>query len=131
MSDPSDYLPSADDLRIGNACLSNISLKNSETLALFSLKLSHLSSSSQKEFMQLIGKYSSLFSDFPTVTNVLEHDIDVVDHRPVKQNAYRVNPVKREIIYIYQKLLSKATYIAFKLHFIHFISSCFPWESNP
>ncbi len=28
----------------------------------------------------------------------LEHDIDVGDHRPVKQNAYRINPVKREIM---------------------------------
>ncbi len=64
----------------------------------FSSKLSHLSSSSQKELMQLIGKYSSLFSDVPTVTNVLEHDIDVGDNRPVKQNAYRINPVKREIM---------------------------------
>ncbi len=48
--------------------------------------------------LQLIDKYSSLFSDVPTVTNVLMHDIDVGDHPPVKQNAYRVNPVKREII---------------------------------
>ncbi len=23
------------------------------------------------------------------------------------------------------------TYIAFKLQYLHFISSCFPWESNP
>lgn len=48
--------------------------------------------------MQLIEKYSSLFSDVPTVTNVLEHDIDVGDHYPVKQNAYRINPVKCEIM---------------------------------
>ncbi len=32
------------------------------------------------------------------MTHVLMHDIDVGDHRPVKQNAYRVNPVKREIM---------------------------------
>ncbi len=76
---PSDYSPSVDDLRIGNTCLSDIFLTTSETLTVFSSKLSHLSSSSQKELMQLIGKYSSLFSDVPTVTNVLEHDIDVGD----------------------------------------------------
>ncbi len=34
----------------------------------------------------------------PTVTSVLKHDIDVADHRPIKQNAYRINPVKREIM---------------------------------
>lgn len=49
----SDYSPSVD-LRIGSACLSDIFLKNSETLAVISSKLSHLSSSSQKELMQLI-----------------------------------------------------------------------------
>lgn len=94
----SEYSPSVDDLRIGSTCLSDIFLKNSESLAVISSKLSHLSSSSQKELMQLIEKYYSLFSDVPTVTNVLEHDIDVGDHRPVKQNAYCINPVKREIM---------------------------------
>ncbi len=34
----------------------------------------------------------------PTVTSVLKHDVDVADHRPIKQNAYRVNPVNREIM---------------------------------
>ncbi|KAL1252300.1 hypothetical protein QQF64_020096 [Cirrhinus molitorella] len=75
----SDYSPSVDDLRIGSACLSDLS----RNLAGFSSKLAHLSSSFQKELMQLIEKYSSLFSDVPTVTNVLEHDIDVGDHRPM------------------------------------------------
>ncbi len=34
----------------------------------------------------------------PTVTSVLKHDIDVADHRPIKLNAYHVNPFKREIM---------------------------------
>ncbi len=34
----------------------------------------------------------------PTVTSVLKHDINVSDHRPIKQNPYCVNPVKREIM---------------------------------
>ncbi len=39
--------------------------------------------------------------------------------------------LKGRHIYIYEMLLSKATYIAFKLQFYILISSCFPWESNP
>lgn len=32
------------------------------------------------------------------MTQVLTHDIDVSSHAPIKQNAYRVNPVKRELM---------------------------------
>ncbi len=94
----SEYSPCEDNLHLGNACLSGARLQNSKALVTLHSKLSHLSSSSQSELVQLIDKYSSLFSDVPTVTNVLVHDIDVGDHPPVKQNAYRVNPVKREIM---------------------------------
>lgn len=87
-----------DGLRLGSACLSGARLQNSEALVTLSSKLSHLSRSSQNELVQLIDKYSALFSDVPTVTNVLQHDIDVGDHLPVKQNTYCVNPVKCEIM---------------------------------
>ncbi|KAF7657930.1 hypothetical protein LDENG_00020310, partial [Lucifuga dentata] len=39
-----------------------------------------------------------LFNDSPTQTNVLHHDIDVGEHVPIKQHAYRVNPTKRAIM---------------------------------
>ncbi|KAL0153990.1 hypothetical protein M9458_050705, partial [Cirrhinus mrigala] len=94
----SEYSPCVDGLHLGSACLSGARLQNSEALVTLHSKLSHLSSSSQSELIQLINKYSSLFSDVPTVSNVLMHDIDVGDHPPVKQNAYRVNPAKREIM---------------------------------
>ncbi len=87
-----------DDLRLGSAAISSARLQNSETLASLSSKLSHLSESSRNELLHLIERFSSLFSDVPTVTSVLKHDIDVADHRPIKQNAYRINPVKREIM---------------------------------
>ncbi len=94
----SGYSPIMDDLRLGSACLSGARLQNSEALVTLGSRLSHLSRSAQSEIVQLVDKYSSLFSDVPTVTHVLMRDIDVGDHRPVKQNAYRVNPVKREIM---------------------------------
>ncbi len=34
----------------------------------------------------------------PSQTTVLEHDIDVGECSPIKQNSYRVNPIKRKIM---------------------------------
>ncbi|KAL1282362.1 hypothetical protein QQF64_001165 [Cirrhinus molitorella] len=39
---------------------------------------------------------SSLFSESPTQTHVLFHDIEIVNSSPIKQHPYRVNPQKRE-----------------------------------
>ncbi len=39
-----------------------------------------------------------LFSDVPTRTHVIEHDIDVGMAQPVKQHPYRVNPIKKTLL---------------------------------
>lgn len=44
----------------------------------------------------LILSFRCLFSDAPTQTNVIVHDIDVGDAQPVRQRFYRVNPEKRK-----------------------------------
>ncbi len=46
----------------------------------------------------LLIKYPTLFNYFLTTIYVIEHDIDVGSHSPVKQNVYHVNPVKRELV---------------------------------
>ena len=46
----------------------------------------------------LILEYTLLFSDTPTQTSVMYHDIDVGDAKPFKQHAYRVNPQKRKLL---------------------------------
>ncbi len=76
----SGYSPSMDDLRLGSACLSGARLQNSEALVTLGSRLSYLSRSARSKIVQLVDKYSSLFSDVPTVTHVLMHDIDVGDH---------------------------------------------------
>ncbi len=37
----------------------------------------------------------TLFSDVPSQTSVLEHDIEIKDAKPIKQHPYRVNEIKR------------------------------------
>ncbi|KAK2920617.1 hypothetical protein Q8A73_000102 [Channa argus] len=61
--------------------------------------------------MQLIKNNPTLFSDTPSRTSVLSHDIDVADYSPIKQHAYRVNPTKRallqqEVIYLLENGLA-------------------------
>lgn len=34
-------------------------------------------------------------ADVPSHTTLIEHDTDVGDHAPIRQHAYRANPVKR------------------------------------
>lgn len=70
-------------------------LRNSEILSCLDTFLADLNGAQRDEIIGLIFSNLELFSDVPTWTNVLEHDIEVEDSSPVKQHAYRVNPDKR------------------------------------
>ncbi|KAI2644852.1 Retrovirus-related Pol polyprotein from transposon 17.6 [Labeo rohita] len=52
----------------------------------------------REDIFRLIQSHPSLFSDVPSRTTVMYHDIDVRDHSPIKQYPYRVNPTKRQTI---------------------------------
>lgn len=61
-------------------------------------QLSYLSEAFRADICQLIQSYLTMFSDVPSRTTAVCHDIDVGDHPPIKQHAYRVNPIKRQVI---------------------------------
>ena len=71
-------------------------LSNSEMLASLVSLLGHLECKHREQLKSLIYEFSSLFSDTPTCTNVIEHDIDVGDTKPIQQRFYRVSPDKRK-----------------------------------
>ncbi|XP_036419554.1 uncharacterized protein LOC118803140 isoform X1 [Colossoma macropomum] len=73
-------------------------LSNSSILSDLSSFLSDLAVSDQQEMVNLIAEFPNLFSDVPRRTHVIEHDIDVDGHAPIKQNSYRINPTKRAIM---------------------------------
>ncbi len=58
-----------------------------------------LNSSERTDIIQLRSQHLALFSDVPTCTNVLEHDIDVGQATPIKQHPYRVNLVKCQLLH--------------------------------
>ena len=65
-------------------------LKNSETLADLSGLVGHLSEQQGRELSDLLTAFPSLFSDTPTCTSLVQHDIDVGEAKPVRQRFYRV-----------------------------------------
>lgn len=87
-----------DGLSLHNTLVSGDKLNNSMVLENLNSQLVHLSDPQRNDIIKIINSSLGLFSDIPTRTQVLEHDIDVGDHSPIKQSAYRVNPVKRKIM---------------------------------
>lgn len=92
------YSPCDDGLDDRHSSVSGARLRNSEILADLDAYLAHLSDPAKSDVRELIKDYSTLFGDIPTQTHLLSHDIDVGDHKPIKQHAYRVNPTKRAIM---------------------------------
>ncbi len=87
-----------DGLYLRSMPTSGVRLNNSEILSDLNSHLLHLTEDQKADIVSLIQSFFGLFSDVPTQTNVLKHDIEVNEHPPIKQNAYRVNPAKRKII---------------------------------
>ncbi len=75
-----------------------VKLQNSAVMKDLTSFLSHLEPEQGDQIIQLMYQFSSLFSDVPGRTTILEHDIDVGSAKPIKQHSYRVNPVKRHIM---------------------------------
>ena len=80
--------------------IDNVSLKlnNSDILNNINCKIAHLEITQRGELTNLIYKYTNLFPDVPSRTNVLHHDVDVGSAKPIKQHPYRMNPEKREYL---------------------------------
>ena len=91
-SDP-DTL-NVDDCKDLDSVLGTTKLENSDVLANLDAKCSHLTESQQQNIKDLIHKYEHLFPDVPSRTDVIFHDVDVGDAKPVKQHPYRMNPEK-------------------------------------
>ncbi len=69
-----------------------------EILLNLSSHLSYLTEKERSDVTELVVSFPSLFLDVPGRTSIIEHDIDVGTSCPVKQNAYRVNPFKRDLL---------------------------------
>ena len=75
-----------------------IRLKNSDILNNLNQKLKHLPNTKRKVIEGLLQEFVQLFPDVPGWTTAAIHDVDVGEATPIKQHAYRVNPIKRKCI---------------------------------
>ena len=73
-----------------------VKLKNSEVLMDLDAMLSHLSTDQKSQITDVITEYGVIFSDVPGRTDLVCHDVDVGEHKPIKQLPYRLNPHKLE-----------------------------------
>ena len=77
------------EVRLGNDQLP-IKLQNSQILNDLGTKLSHLPLVQRKELAEVITQYREVFPDVPSKTNLIEHDVDVGDSAPIKQELPRI-----------------------------------------
>ena len=73
-------------------------LTNADLLRNLDSKLSHLSESQRQDLEKLLLEFKHLFSDVPTRTDQIYHDIDVVNAETIKQHPYRLNPSKQKYL---------------------------------
>ncbi|KAL2094915.1 hypothetical protein ACEWY4_009634 [Coilia grayii] len=73
-------------------------LKNSESLANLQLLCNHLTPQQASELQDLIREFPTLFSDTPTQTTLISHDIDVGQSPPIRQRFYRVSGERQKIL---------------------------------
>jgi len=66
---------------------------------LTNFNLSHLDTNKRRELLKILDSFEPIFSDIPGRTNLIEHTIKLKpDVKPIKQNPYRVNPIKAQTI---------------------------------
>ena len=61
-------------------------------------KLGHLETQHSNDVVELLNRYHSIFGDVPTKTQIIKHDVQLVNDSPRRQAPYRVNPEKCAII---------------------------------
>lgn len=103
-----------------SVALTHGKLSNTEALKSLDSRLAHLTASQRGDVFRLVESSESLFADVPSQTNVLSHDIDVEDNKPIKQHPYRVNPDKR---------CRLKTQVDYMLHHGIAEPSCSAWSS--
>ncbi|KAL0150446.1 hypothetical protein M9458_054263 [Cirrhinus mrigala] len=99
---------STEDEKVPSDCIIQPRLLNSEQLTKLDVMLAHLSKQDCQQLIGLITDFPSLFSDTPSCTDLIHHDIDVGNSLPVQQRFYRVSPDKQEILEAEVKYLLNA-----------------------
>ena len=88
----------SEDMKLIKSDTASSKLQNSDILKDLDQKLLHLDPIQRKELKQLIHEYEHLFSDIPTRTDKIYHNVNVEDSQPVKQYPYRINPTKQKYL---------------------------------
>ena len=90
---------SEEDRKIEHSEITGPKLKNSEILKDLDKFLDHLEDRQKESVKKVIENSSKIFGDHPTVTDWIQHDIELIPGaKPIKQRPYRINPVKQKVM---------------------------------
>jgi hypothetical protein len=78
--------------------LSTVKLQNTDILNDLDNRLKHLDNDKRDELKKLISEYPQIFSDVPTRTDKIFHDVILENDTPIKQHPYRMNPEKQKYL---------------------------------
>ena len=87
-----------DGLQLRNSLPQCERLSNSVMLTQLGSLTEHLDDGQTKDLVALIECFPNVFNDVPSVTTVLEHDVNVAGAAPICQHPYRANAAKREVM---------------------------------
>jgi hypothetical protein len=48
----------------------------------------------KQQLTQVLDEFKEIFSDFPGRTDLVDHDIELIDDKPIRQHPYRMHPEK-------------------------------------
>ena len=74
------------------------SRNNTEVMNNLEEKLSYLEVSQVKQVKELLLEYPAVIKDTPGLTHLIEHDIQLLGNDPIRQQPYRLNPKKAEVV---------------------------------
>lgn len=69
-----------------------------EQLTKLDVMFEHLPKEHHEQLIGLISEFSPLFSNTPSCTNLIYHDINVGNSLPIRQRFYRVSPEKQKFL---------------------------------
>lgn len=80
-------------------CMLEPQLRNSECFNNIDITLGHLEEERREQLKNLLRDHENLFADVPRKTHLVTHDVELSkDVSPIKQHAYRIDPMKREVM---------------------------------
>ena len=87
----------ATDISDAYSKIPSLNIENSTIISNFKDHVIHLSKDQYHELVNLLHSYPEITRDEPGLTDLLEHDVELTDEKPIRQHPYRLN-LRRSLV---------------------------------